>query len=153
MLRYLLLLVEGGIYTDTDTRLRKPPSRWGRGATLWADGKGLSKDEKNRIAVGERWEDVLGPPSVVIGIEADVGEREDWNDWWPRPVSPESRVRSATRSARCRCVDHELELTNLDPDSSMDNSIGPFPPYTHVGHPPYPPFHSESSRLGPYAPN
>lgn len=92
MLRYLILLVEGGIYTDTDTRLRKPPSSWGRGATLWAGGKGLTKDEQNRIAVGESWEDVLGPPSVVLGVEADVGEREDWNDWWPRPVSPTPSV-------------------------------------------------------------
>lgn len=88
MLRYLLLLVDGGIYTDTDTRLRKPPSFWGRGAKLWANGKGLTKDEQNRIAVGEPWEDVLGPPSVVVGVEADVGERDDWNDWWPRPVCP-----------------------------------------------------------------
>jgi hypothetical protein len=24
---------------------------------------------------------------VVVGIEADVGERDDWNEWWPRPVS------------------------------------------------------------------
>ena len=86
-LRYLLLLVHGGIYSDTDTRLRKPPSRWGRGATLWANGKGLKKEEKARIAAGEKWEEVLGPPSVIIGIEADVGERDDWNDWWPRPVS------------------------------------------------------------------
>jgi hypothetical protein len=25
---------------------------------------------------------------VIVGIEADVGERDDWNEWWPRPVSP-----------------------------------------------------------------
>lgn len=102
MLRYLLLLVEGGIYTDTDTRLRKPPSRWGRGATLWAGGKGLTKDEQNRIAVGEKWEDVLGPPSVVVGVEADVGEREDWNDWWPRPVSPSESLRIERRAREQR---------------------------------------------------
>ena len=86
-LRYLLLLVHGGIYSDTDTRLRKAPSRWGQGATLWADGKGLPKDARGRIEAGEAWEEVLGPPSIVVGIEADVGERDDWNDWWPRPVS------------------------------------------------------------------
>jgi len=87
-LRYLVLLVKGGIYSDTDTRLRKPPSKWGQGSTLWADGKGLKKEEKARIAAGEKWQDVLGPPSVVVGIEADVGERDDWNEWWPRPVGP-----------------------------------------------------------------
>jgi alpha 1,6-mannosyltransferase len=87
-LRYLVLLVKGGIYSDTDTRLRKPPSKWGQGATLWADGKGLKKEERARIAAGEKWQDVLGPPTVIVGIEADVGERDDWNEWWPRPVSP-----------------------------------------------------------------
>jgi hypothetical protein len=93
-LRYLLLLVNGGIYTDTDTRLRKAPSRWGQGATLWADGKGLPKEARGRILAGEAWEEVLGPPTVVVGIEADVGEREDWNEWWPRPVCPGSHLGS-----------------------------------------------------------
>jgi alpha 1,6-mannosyltransferase len=82
-----MLLVEGGIYSDTDTRLLQPPSKWGQGATLWADGKGLSKQEKARIAAGEEWEEVLGPPSIIVGVEADVGKREDWHDWWARPVS------------------------------------------------------------------
>ena len=39
-----------------------------------------------RIEAGERAEMVLGTPSVVVGVEADVGGREDWHDWWPRPV-------------------------------------------------------------------
>jgi hypothetical protein len=86
-LRYLMLLVEGGIYSDTDTRLLQPPSKWGQGATLWAARKGLSKQEKARIAAGEEWEEVLGPPSIIVGVEADVGKREDWHDWWARPVS------------------------------------------------------------------
>lgn len=63
--------------------LAEPP----RGAKLWADGKGLSKAEKARIAAGEDWEEVLGSPSIIVGVEADVGEREDWHDWWARPVS------------------------------------------------------------------
>jgi len=82
-----MLLVEGGIYSDTDTQLLQPPSKWGQGATLWANGKGLSKQERARIAAGEDWEDVLGPPYNVVGVEADVGKREDWHDWWARPVS------------------------------------------------------------------
>lgn len=91
MLRYLLLLLEGGIYTDTDTKRLKPISEWTNGARLWKDGRGWlygNRDELNLTdeltGVGE---DYLGPPSVVVGIEADVGDREDWHDWWPRPVS------------------------------------------------------------------
>jgi hypothetical protein len=87
LLRYLMLLVKGGVYSDTDTRLLQPPSKWGQGATLWANGKGLSEQDKARIAAGEEWEEVLGPPSIVVGLEADAGTRRDWHKWVARPVS------------------------------------------------------------------
>lgn len=89
LLRYLLLLLRGGIYTDTDTYMLRHPSWWGEGAKLWRDGEGwLSAEERARLRDGENVYDVLGRPSVVVGIEADVGGREDWHDWYPRPVSP-----------------------------------------------------------------
>lgn len=88
MWRYLILALEGGIYSDTDTHLLKPPSAWGRDAKLWRNGKGwLENEQRVRIKAGQDWQEVLGPPSIVVGIEADVGGREDWFDWWPRPVS------------------------------------------------------------------
>jgi len=68
MLRYLLILFEGGVYTDTDTRLLKPIGNWGRGWMDYEDTTGV------------------GPPGVIVGIEADVGGRVDWHDWWARPV-------------------------------------------------------------------
>ncbi|KZT51458.1 glycosyltransferase family 32 protein, partial [Calocera cornea HHB12733] len=58
MLRYLVLLLEGGVYSDTDTVCLKPISRWGRFAEV----------------------------GVIIGVEADVGTRPDWHQWWPRPL-------------------------------------------------------------------
>lgn len=48
---------------------------------------------------------------MVVGIEADVGERDDWNEWWPRPVSPLL-----------------IELGGIlisDPNSSMDDRLSP----------------------------
>ncbi|KAJ9108941.1 hypothetical protein QFC21_000263 [Naganishia friedmannii] len=90
MLRYLLLLLEGGIYSDTDTKRLKPISEWGSGARLWKGGRGWLHGNDSGVELGEELSgigiDELGPPSVVIGIEADVGDREDWHDWWPRPV-------------------------------------------------------------------
>ena len=87
MYRYLILLLEGGIYSDTDTTLLKAPSNWGRGARAWRDGKGwLDQASLDRLEAGEKINAILGPPSVVVGIEADVGGREDWHDWWPRPL-------------------------------------------------------------------
>ncbi|KAF8343767.1 uncharacterized protein EI90DRAFT_3027053 [Cantharellus anzutake] len=68
MLRYLLVLVEGGIYSDTDTRMLKTIDHWGQGSM---DFQGTHS---------------TGPPSVIVGIEADVGGREDWHNWWARPV-------------------------------------------------------------------
>jgi alpha 1,6-mannosyltransferase len=86
-LRYLLLLLNGGIYSDTDTSLLKAPSHWGSGATLWRNGAGwLADEDKARIDAGEDFNKVIGKASVVVGVEADVGGREDWFDWWPRPV-------------------------------------------------------------------
>lgn len=91
MLRYLLLLLEGGIYSDTDTKRLKPISEWTNGARLWNDGRGWLYGNRDELNLTEELtgvgEDDLGPPSVVLGIEADVGDREDWHDWWPRPVS------------------------------------------------------------------
>lgn len=89
MLRYLLLLLEGGIYSDTDTRRLKPISNWSNKARLWHDGRGWLYGNSTELDL-EPMEDVgiddLAPPSVVVGIEADVGDRQDWHDWWPRPV-------------------------------------------------------------------
>ncbi|KAJ9104808.1 hypothetical protein QFC19_003949 [Naganishia cerealis] len=89
MLRYLVLLIEGGIYSDTDTKRLKPISEWGRGARLWRDGRGWLYGNDSGIELGDELRGVenddLTPPSVVVGIEADVGDREDWHDWWPRP--------------------------------------------------------------------
>lgn len=89
MLRYLLLLLEGGIYTDTDTRRLKPISNWSNKARLWQDGRGWLYGNSTGLDL-EPMEGVgiddLAPPSVVVGIEADVGDRQDWHDWWPRPV-------------------------------------------------------------------
>lgn len=31
-------------------------------------------------------DEIMGGVRVVVGIEADVGAREDWADWYPRPV-------------------------------------------------------------------
>lgn len=43
---------------------------------------GASEEERDR-----EMDRLLGRARVVVGIEADVGEREDWAEWWPRPVS------------------------------------------------------------------
>ncbi|KAG8886432.1 membrane-bound alpha-1,6- mannosyltransferase Initiation-specific [Tulasnella sp. 332] len=85
MLRYLLLLVQGGVYTDVDTSCLKPIVNWGASATLWHEGRGWLVPTRR----GQTLESMiksLGPPSVVVGVEADVGGRADWNEWYARPV-------------------------------------------------------------------
>ena len=55
---------------------------------IWKDGDGwLDPAPRDRLKDGESSDMVLGKPSVVVGVEADVGTRADWADWWPRPVS------------------------------------------------------------------
>ncbi|QRV86323.1 glycosyltransferase family 32 protein [Ceratobasidium sp. AG-Ba] len=67
LLRYLLVMVDGGIYSDFDTIRLKPISRWGQDAEF--NGPELSN-----------------PPSLVVGIEADAGYRKDWHKFWPRVI-------------------------------------------------------------------
>ncbi|CAE7138531.1 unnamed protein product [Rhizoctonia solani] len=67
LLRYLLVMAEGGIYSDMDTLRLKDLDWWGRGA--------------NRQGPESK-----GSPSVFVGVEADVGTRSDWHKWWPRPL-------------------------------------------------------------------
>ncbi|KAG0149294.1 hypothetical protein CROQUDRAFT_89382 [Cronartium quercuum f. sp. fusiforme G11] len=70
--RYLKLAMVGGVYADMDTRCLKPVERW----MEWKGGR-----------AGEgKWATAEGEPSVIVGIEADVGDRADWEKWWPRPI-------------------------------------------------------------------
>jgi alpha 1,6-mannosyltransferase len=91
MLRYTLLYLIGGVYSDTDTSLLKPISDWGGEPDLYRQGRGWLFPEDQADEPTEVELDVLkrelNRASVIVGVESDVGERKDWHDWWPRPVS------------------------------------------------------------------
>ncbi|KAJ1549903.1 membrane-bound alpha-1,6- mannosyltransferase Initiation-specific [Nowakowskiella sp. JEL0078] len=57
--RYMVLSVFGGIYSDIDTHCLKPIDTW-----------------------AEKRKDV----KFIVGIEADAGDRPDWNDWYARQL-------------------------------------------------------------------
>lgn len=44
--------------------------------------EGISDEERDKEV-----ERLIGRAKIIVGIEADVGDREDWARWWPRPVS------------------------------------------------------------------
>ncbi|GAA5864619.1 hypothetical protein JCM3774_006017 [Rhodotorula dairenensis] len=67
--RYLVLAVDGGVYTDTDVECLKPIEQWGEDPDWW----------------GSRPADYR-EPALIVGVEADVGNRHDWHEWWPRPL-------------------------------------------------------------------
>lgn len=92
MLRYLLMYLEGGVYTDVDTRLIKPISTWGKStARLWNNGRDwLDEEQQSEHA------DSLPRANIILGIEADVGNRADWHDWWARPIQIAQWTLSAT---------------------------------------------------------
>lgn len=60
--RYLILLARGGIYSDIDTEALQS-------ATVWLP------EDFDRSTVG-----------LVVGIEADAGDREDWAKWYSRRI-------------------------------------------------------------------
>ncbi|GAA6060301.1 hypothetical protein JCM10212_002942 [Sporobolomyces blumeae] len=67
--RYLVLAVEGGVYADTDVECMKPVDDW----ALDVSWEGIPPDDYE-------------PPSCIVGVEADVGDRKDWHKYWPRPL-------------------------------------------------------------------
>ncbi|MBC8064817.1 MAG: hypothetical protein H7Y17_08305 [Chlorobia bacterium] len=60
--RYLILLARGGIYSDIDTQALQS-------ATVWLP------EDFDRSTVG-----------LVVGIEADAADREDWAKWYSRKI-------------------------------------------------------------------
>ncbi|KAI5287767.1 membrane-bound alpha-1,6- mannosyltransferase Initiation-specific [Ascosphaera aggregata] len=60
--RYLILLARGGIYSDIDTYVIQPISRW----------------------IPAEWD--TSKIGLVVGIEADAAGREDWHMWYSRAV-------------------------------------------------------------------
>merc|ERR1711939_86269 len=66
--RYAILASEGGIYSDLDTVCLKPISQWHRNP--WIQNQA----------------DPQALPSLIVGVEQDVGSRRDWHQWWPRPL-------------------------------------------------------------------
>ncbi|OJD16685.1 hypothetical protein AJ78_03155 [Emergomyces pasteurianus Ep9510] len=60
--RYLILFARGGIYSDIDTRALKPAADW-------------IPRQVDHSTIG-----------LIIGIEADAGDRSDWEKWYSRRV-------------------------------------------------------------------
>lgn len=73
--RYLVVFLEGGFYSDTDTDCLKPVNQWGNiDAITWDLGGQVDPDIARR------------PPQVVVGIEVDVPDVTGWETFWPRPI-------------------------------------------------------------------
>lgn len=73
--RYLVIFLEGGYYSDTDTDCLKPVDVWGSAdAVTWDMGDEVTKEL------------AYAPPQVVVGIEVDVPDVTGWETFWPRPV-------------------------------------------------------------------
>ncbi|GJN87862.1 hypothetical protein Rhopal_000817-T1 [Rhodotorula paludigena] len=114
--RYLVLAVEGGVYADTDVQCLQAVERWGDDAS-WK---------------GERPEGYAAP-SLVVGVEADVGNRHDWHNWWPRPLQISQWTMASARGHPVlldtirRIVESALLPDDEQPKSVMEKTgPGPF---------------------------
>ncbi|GAA5996878.1 glycosyltransferase family 32 protein [Rhodotorula paludigena] len=114
--RYLVLAVEGGVYADTDVQCLQAVERWGDDVS-WK---------------GERPEGYAAP-SLVVGVEADVGNRHDWHSWWPRPLQISQWTMASARGHPVlldtvrRIVESALLPDDEQPKSVMEKTgPGPF---------------------------
>ncbi|ORX39234.1 hypothetical protein BD324DRAFT_576681 [Kockovaella imperatae] len=77
-LRYLLPLLEGGVYSDVDTTPLRPIEQWGR---VNVENLDISNTD------GPDWEASISTfPSVVVAVDVDVHKHPTWMDGWPRPL-------------------------------------------------------------------
>ncbi|CAH0019724.1 unnamed protein product [Clonostachys rhizophaga] len=114
MLRYLLLSVEGGVYTDTDTIALQPIDKW------------IPSHIRNRTR-------------VIVGIEYDRREGPAWADiphvlqfcQWTIAAAPghpvfDKMVNRIINSARLLAEEHKVPLNQVKPESiEVMNSTGP----------------------------
>lgn len=79
LLRYLLPLVKGGVYVDTDTTPTAPIAEWGQSEAEWFN--------VNRTD-GPGWREKFGQhdAAIVLGIDVDVHADLNWHRMWPRPL-------------------------------------------------------------------
>lgn len=79
MLRYLLPLVKGGVYVDTDTQPVAPIAEWGQEDVQWYN--------VNRTD-GPNWHAKFADQdaAIVLGVDVDVHSDLDWQRIWPRPL-------------------------------------------------------------------
>ncbi|KAG8887645.1 membrane-bound alpha-1,6- mannosyltransferase Initiation-specific [Tulasnella sp. 332] len=129
VLRYLLIFMYGGVYSDTDTICLKSIEKWGTSAELWKDGDGWLP-LSSKAHTSEDAKQALGPPSFIVGIEADFSHRADWQLSWSRPIqiaqwtfagAPHhpilldviSRIASATSRVREWSTDRDARVETL----------------------------------------
>ncbi|GAA5931993.1 hypothetical protein JCM3775_004207 [Rhodotorula graminis] len=109
--RYLVLAVDGGVYADTDVDCLKPFNQWAYDAS-WEGTRPSG------------WQ----PPALIVGVESDVGNRADWNQYWPRPLQITQWTMAAARGhpvlvdAVRRVVETALMPEQEQPRSIMERS-------------------------------
>ncbi|KAJ9115018.1 hypothetical protein QFC22_005346 [Naganishia vaughanmartiniae] len=68
--RYLVVLVQGGLYSDVDTKPLKPVREWG--------SFGLHLYDTSSTDGPAWWTKIAAQPSIVVGLEVDVHEFAGW---------------------------------------------------------------------------
>ncbi|WVQ81321.1 hypothetical protein IAT38_003444 [Cryptococcus sp. DSM 104549] len=77
-LRYLLPLVQGGVYSDVDTQPIRPIEQWGQVSVEYLD---LTATD------GPTWRSALTThPSVIVAVDVDVHAFRKWEAQWPRAL-------------------------------------------------------------------
>lgn len=67
-------------------------------------------------------------PSIIVGIEQDVGDRVDWHDWYPRPLGLIQWTMASTRGHPImvdvlRRVSENMRVLDVEKDKSGEGTV------------------------------
>ncbi|KAJ9111370.1 hypothetical protein QFC19_001138 [Naganishia cerealis] len=116
--RYLVVLMQGGVYSDVDTKPLKPINSWGN--------DGLHLHDISSTDGPAWWTKIAAQPSVVIGIDVDVHEFVGWEKDYIKEI-PEQ----VARLEESKPPNWKKQIRTLK--SKMDSGNGILPVMEHTG--------------------
>jgi len=126
LFRYMVLQTFGGVYSDIDTTCLKPVSSWVK--TKQQNMVISNTTTTTTPSTSTSFNKSIG---LIVGVEADTGDRKDWALWYPRQLQWCQWTIASTRShpVLTHVVEHILQkfqshkISDTEFDSNATKNI------------------------------